>query len=162
MLRYWHQEFSGGPVVRTALSLLEIPYQATLYPWQKKRKKEKRKLTSLNCLLKNELIGIPSWCIRLGILHCHCCGASSIPGPGTSTCCRRVQKIIKKQDLGHFIAELRQFFICEGYQTLIRHRIHKYFLPFCGLFLNLLIVFFEAQNLQNFSVIFCLCFWCHI
>ena len=29
---------------------------------------------------------VPWWLSRLGIQHCHCCGAGSIPGLGTSSC----------------------------------------------------------------------------
>ena len=44
---------------------------------------------------KKVKFGVPVWCSRLRIWHCHCsgsgrwCGMGSIPGPGTSSCRRR-------------------------------------------------------------------------
>ena len=38
------------------------------------------------------MIGVPLWCSRLTIQCCHCCGSGSIPGLGTSMCCRRKNK----------------------------------------------------------------------
>ena len=52
---------------------------------------------------KNPEGGVPLWCIRLSIQHCHysssgcCCGMGSIPGPGISTCCRQKKKKKKKK-----------------------------------------------------------------
>ena len=49
------------------------------------------------------IIRIPLWCSGLRIWCCHysglrhCCGTSSIPGPGTSTCHRCSQKKEKKK-----------------------------------------------------------------
>ena len=49
------------------------------------------------------LWGVP-WCLsRLRICHCHCCGAGSVPGLGTSTC--------------HWHGQI--FYICIYTQTLI-------------------------------------------
>ena len=47
--------------------------------------------------------GVPWWLSGLKMQHCHCCGsgqfcgAGSIPGPGTSACCRCGQKKKKKK-----------------------------------------------------------------
>ena len=40
-------------------------------------------------LKMQHLQGVPWQLSSLRIQHCHCCGANSIPGPGTSTCCRK-------------------------------------------------------------------------
>ena len=36
--------------------------------------------------------GIGLWHNKLRVWHCHCCGSSLIPDPGTSTCCGGGQK----------------------------------------------------------------------
>ena len=43
--------------------------------------------------------GIPWWLSRLRIWHCYFCGAGSVPGAGTSTCCGCHQKTENKQKL---------------------------------------------------------------
>lgn len=41
-------------------------------------------------------LGAPWWLSGLGIQHCHCYGAGSIPGPGTFECHGHCQKKKKK------------------------------------------------------------------
>ena len=54
--------------------------------------------SSIACV---KCIGVPWWLSALRIWHCHCCGsgyscgAGSIPGPGTFTCCGNGKKRIK-------------------------------------------------------------------
>ena len=57
---------------------------------------------------KNESIEVPWWLTWLRIQHCHCsgsaccCGIGSIPGPGTSTCCRHGHTQKKNPYYYHF------------------------------------------------------------
>ena len=46
-------------------------------------------------------LGVPLWCSRLRIWHCHRSGLGSVPGPGTSTCCRCGQEKEKKKCYQH-------------------------------------------------------------
>ena len=48
--------------------------------------------------LKLTIMGVPWWCSGLRIWHRHCCGAGTIPGPGTSTFHGYSQKIIDNND----------------------------------------------------------------
>ena len=62
---------------------------------------------------KNLYFGVLLWLSWLRIHHCHCsslghgCGMGSIPGPGTSTCCKDGQKKKKKKTSSDFPLWLR-------------------------------------------------------
>ena len=62
-----------------------------------------RRMHSVNISQKKSIYGVPWWLSGLKIQCCpcsglgHCCGVGLIPGPGTSICCRRGQKIKKKK-----------------------------------------------------------------
>ena len=51
--------------------------------------------------------------------HCHCCGAGSIPGPGTSTCCHQVSKVKDEQYQSSYV--FKRF----GHEKFKCARLHK-------------------------------------
>ena len=74
--------------------------------WRKSLK-EKR-IDPLGCaqlwIPEQNAMGIPWWLSRLRTQCCYCCGSGCccgvglIPGPGTSLCCRCIQKKTKQKD----------------------------------------------------------------
>ena len=53
---------------------------------------QETKSDKLESLFKSVNKGVPLWLSRLRIWHCHCCDTGSIPGLGTSACCRCAKK----------------------------------------------------------------------
>ena len=51
-----------------------------------------REIQLNNCLINRAIRGVTWWLSGLKICCCHCCGSASIPGAGTSACCRYSQK----------------------------------------------------------------------
>ena len=86
-------------------------------------------------------LGFPLWLSRLRIQHCHCCesgcccGVSSIPGPGASTCHGHGQFKIKKEwifaicsnmDLGGFMLnEINQIVKEKYFMISLMYGIYK-------------------------------------
>ena len=81
--------------------------------------------------LKNlPLEEVPLWCSGLRIWHCCSCGADhncrsgSIPGPGTSTCCRYSQKQNKtKQKI--YPCRLNEIKFLINRKISIQHNVHS-------------------------------------
>uniref|UniRef100_A0A8D1LSX6 Ras-related protein Rab n=1 Tax=Sus scrofa TaxID=9823 RepID=A0A8D1LSX6_PIG len=71
----------------------EHPYATGVALKSKKKKKIKF------FFKKHPGSSLVAWWLRIHHCHCcssgHCCGTSSVPGSGASTCCRNGQKIIK-------------------------------------------------------------------